>query len=54
MESRNTLWVGEEKPLETYLCTVGPLIIESLWTKKRVPTGAPRALDDLLEVQTKI
>ena len=34
--------------------TVGPLIIESLWTKKRVSTGALRDLDDPLEVQTKI
>ena len=36
------------------LYTVGPLIIESLWAKKRVSTGALGALDDSLVVQTKI
>ena len=36
------------------LDTIGPLIIESIWTKKRVSTGALWALDDPLEVQTKI
>ena len=36
------------------LDTVGPLIIESLRAKKRVSTGALRALDDPLVVQTKI
>ena len=36
------------------LHTVGPLIIESLWAKKRVSTGALRALDDQPVVQTKI
>ena len=34
--------------------TVGPLIIESLWAKKRVSTGALGALDNPLVVQTKI
>ena len=34
--------------------TVGPLIIESFWAKKRVSTGALGALDDPLVVQTKI
>ena len=34
--------------------SVGPLIIESLWTKKRVSSGALRALDDPLEDETKI
>ena len=34
--------------------TVGPLIIESLWTKNRVSTGALGALDDPFVVQTKI
>ena len=34
--------------------TVGPLIIESFQAKKRVSTGALRALDDPLAVQTKI
>ena len=33
--------------------TVGPLIIESFWAKKRVSTGALEALDDPLVVQTK-
>ena len=41
-------------PNIVYLCTVGPLIIESLRAKKRVSTGALRALDDPLVVQTKI
>ena len=36
------------------LYTVGPLIIESLWAKKRVSTGALRALDNQPVVQTKI
>ena len=36
------------------LNAVGPLIIESLWAKKRVSTGALRALDDPVVVQTKI
>ena len=39
--------------LELVSCTVGPLIIESFWAKKRVSTGAPEALDDPLVVQTK-
>ena len=39
---------------ERTLTTVGPLIIESLWTKNRVSTGALGALDDPLVVQTKI
>ena len=34
-------------------CTVGPLIIESHWAKKRVSTGALGALDDPPVVQTK-
>ena len=34
--------------------TAGPLIIESSRAKKRVSTGALRALDDPLVVQTKI
>ena len=42
------------KQLPTYVNTVGPLIIESLRAKKRVSTGALRALDDPLVVQTKI
>ena len=45
-----------------YLCiclsarwhTVGPLVIELLWTQKRVSTGAPGALDNPLVVQTKV
>ena len=37
-----------------YADTVGPVIIESLWAKKQVSTGALVALDDLLVVQTKI
>ena len=36
------------------IIAVGPLIIESLWEKKRVSTGALRALEDALVVQTKI
>ena len=36
------------------LLTVGPLIIESLWAKKRVSTGALKARDDPVVVQTKI
>ena len=39
-------------PLVQY--TVGPLVIESLWAKKIVSTGALGALDDPLVVQTKI
>ena len=35
------------------IITVGPLIIESFWAKKRVSTGALEALDDPLVVQTK-
>ena len=35
-------------------CTVEPLIIESLWAKKRVSTGALKALDDPLVVQMRI
>ena len=38
----------------TFPYTVGPLIIESLWEEKRVSTGALRALDDPVVVQTKI
>ena len=34
--------------------TVGTLIIESLWAKKRVSTGALEALDVPLLVQMKI
>ena len=41
-----TYWLG--------LFTVRPLILESLWAKNRVSTGAPRALNDPLVVQTKI
>ena len=37
-----------------HVSTVGPLIIESLWAKKRVSTGALEALDDPLVVQMKI
>ena len=36
------------------LRTVGPLIIESLWARKWVSTGALEALDDPLVVQMKI
>ena len=36
------------------LYTVGPLIIESLWAKKRVTTEALSALDNPFVVQTKI
>ena len=35
-------------------CTVGPVNMESLGGKKRVSTGALRALDDPSEIQTKI
>ena len=38
----------------SFLRTVGPLIIESLWAKKRVFTGVLGALDDLPVVQTNI
>ena len=44
---------GYFDPENMLLDTVGPLIIESLWAKKRVSTGALRALDDPLVVQTK-
>ena len=37
-----------------FIYTVGPLIIESLWANKRVSAGALGALDDPLDVQTKI
>ena len=37
-----------------YVCTVEPLQIESLWAKKRVSTGALRALDGPLVVETMI
>ena len=43
-----------QNKINHYSDTVGPLIIESLWTKKRVSTGALGALDDPLVVQTKI
>ena len=36
----------------SHLYTVWPLIIESLWTKKRVSTGAFGALDDPVVVQS--
>ena len=36
------------------LHTVGPLIIASLWAKKRVSTGTLPGLDDPVVVQTKI
>ena len=34
--------------------TVGPLIIELFWARKRVSIGALRALDNPLVVQTKL
>ena len=37
-----------------YICTLGPLIIESFGAEKQVSTGALRALDNPLVVQTKI
>ena len=40
--------------IRIYAHTVGPLIIESLWTKNQVSTGALGALDDPFVVQTKI
>ena len=47
--NRNRLLSGD-----LTVCTVGPLIIESLWAKKWVSTGALEALDDTIVVQMKI
>ena len=64
-----TGWHARVHHREAYLCsfstdnqsaltdvpdTIGSLIIESLWAKKRVSTGALEALDDPLVVQMKI
>ena len=53
-------WAGQDTSsasffiIKQFLDIVGPLIIESLWAKKRVSTGAHGALDDPLVVQTEI
>ena len=46
--------VGIHGYYEYAMYTVGPLIIESLWAKKRVSTGALEALDGPLVVQMNI
>ena len=51
---RRVMEIRLENAGNRILHTVGPLTIESLWAKKRVSTGALRALDDPLVVQTKI
>ena len=45
---------AEDAMRTSRVCTVGPLIIESLWAKKRVSTGALGPLDDPFVVQTKV
>ena len=52
MASWENLWYGFVGWLDSQHI-VGPLIIESLWAKKRVSAGALRALDDPLVVETK-
>ena len=45
-------WIVEH--LYLHLHTLGPPVVESLWARKQVSTGALGALDDPLAVQTKI
>ena len=47
-------WYCRQHSMQSFQDTVGPLIIESPRAKKWVSTGALRALDDPLVVQTKI